>query len=164
MCVVTQVYLGLGANLGNANQQIMQAIEALSTHPDLKLNQVSRFYASRPMGPQDQPNYINAVVSIHTNLSPEALLAECQAIEQAHHRKRKRHWGERTLDIDILCYGDLILTQSNLTIPHIGIAERDFVLLPLADIAPEFVIPTLNQTVKQLCHQCPSYGAVPLSD
>ena len=93
------------------------------------------------MGPADQPDYINAVAQIATTLQPQQLLEALQGIEQAHHRKRKRHWGERTLDLDLLLYDDLEMLTPQLQIPHPGIIQRAFVLLPLLEIAPQIVIP-----------------------
>lgn len=160
---MSQVYLGLGANLGDPQQHLVQGITQLSAHPALTLDRVSRLYRSRPMGPIDQPDYLNAVVSVQTSLEPECLLDLCQTIEQLHQRERLRHWGERTLDIDILLYGDMVINTPRLMIPHVGIALRDFVLLPLADLAPELMIPILGQSVSTLLDQCPSFGATPLS-
>jgi 2-amino-4-hydroxy-6-hydroxymethyldihydropteridine diphosphokinase len=156
-----QVFLGLGANLSDPAGQVLTAIQALSDHPHCQLISASRLYASKPMGPQDQPDYINAVVEIETTLSPLALLDLCQAIEQQQHRVRVEHWGSRTLDIDILCYGTQMIDEPRLTIPHVGIAERDFVLLPWRDIAPNFVIPQLGR-VADLCDHVTSYSAVPI--
>lgn len=162
--ITIEAFLGLGANLDNPKQQLISAIDQLSQRTDLKLTQISRFYTSRPMGPADQPDYINAVVSVETSLTAEALLTLCQEIETQHHRQRLRRWGERTLDIDILCFSDQIINTERLTIPHSGIAERDFVLLPFADIAPEFIVPSLNRSINDLLKNCSSFGTVPLSE
>jgi 2-amino-4-hydroxy-6-hydroxymethyldihydropteridine diphosphokinase len=162
--MMIEAYLGLGANLDNPKQQLISAIDQLSQQADLTLKKVSRFYTSLPMGPADQPDYINAVVLVETALTPNALLALCHRIETEHHRQRLRHWGERTLDIDILCFGNQIISTEHLKIPHIGMAERDFVLLPFADIAPDFIVPTLNRSINDLLKNCPSFGTVPLSE
>ncbi len=160
---MTLAFLGLGANLANPIEQVLSAIRQLSVHPQMLFRQASRLYVSRPMGPSDQPDYINAVVAIETDLSAFELLATCQDIEQAHERKRLRHWGERTLDIDLLCYGTLLLNTPQLTLPHLGITQRDFVLRPWADIDPDYRIPSLGR-VGDLLQACPSFGATPLDD
>jgi 2-amino-4-hydroxy-6-hydroxymethyldihydropteridine diphosphokinase len=138
------VYLGLGANLSQPVEQLDQAINALSLHPMITVVKASSYYRSAPMGPQDQPDYINAVVECHTDLSPLALLDVCQSIEQAQFRERKRHWGERTLDIDLLSMGDCVTQTERLTLPHPGIQYRDFVMLPWREIAPNYHIPTIG--------------------
>lgn len=137
-------YLGLGANLNQPVQQLNQAVQALCAHPMIQSVRVSPYYQSVPMGPQDQPNYVNAVVECETVLSPLALLDVCQSIEQAQLRVRNRHWGERTLDIDVLSVGDCVMQTERLTLPHPGIVHRDFVLLPWRDLAPDYTIPTLG--------------------
>lgn len=137
-------YLGLGANLNQPVQQLNQAVQALRAHPMIQSVRVSSYYTSTPMGPQDQPDYVNAVIECHTELLPLALLDVCQSIEQAQLRERKRHWGERTLDIDLLSVGDCVMQTERLTLPHPGIAQRDFVVLPWRELAPNYHIPTLG--------------------
>ena len=134
-------YLGLGANLKRPLSQLQFAIEQLDHHEQITVTACSSFYASKPMGPQDQPDYVNAVVAVTTSLSPESLLDVAQQIEDATGRVRIRRWGERTLDLDILLYDDLILSTARLSIPHPGIEQREFVLVPLAEIAPRLVLP-----------------------
>jgi 2-amino-4-hydroxy-6-hydroxymethyldihydropteridine diphosphokinase len=109
------------------------------------------------MGPQDQPDYVNAVLEIETELSAHGLLDKLQEIERIHGRVRKRHWGERTLDLDLLLFGDVVIDDERLKVPHPGIAERAFVLYPLAEIAPEITIPKLG-LVSTLKQQCPPAG------
>lgn len=138
-------YLGLGANLNQPVQQLNQAVQALRAHSRIHQLRVSRYYQSAPMGPQDQPDYVNAVVECETDLSPVDLLDLCQSIEQAQLRVRQRHWGERTLDIDILSMGDLMMQTARLTLPHPGIAHRDFVILPWQELAPDYLIPNLGR-------------------
>lgn len=115
------------------------------------------------MGPQDQPDYINAVAALDTELGPFDLLAKLQAIEQDHHRVRERHWGERTLDLDLLLYGDLEITTERLIIPHARLHERAFVLYPLAEIAPQAVIPARGK-VADLARRCSCQGLQRLED
>ncbi|MBG7602762.1 MAG: 2-amino-4-hydroxy-6-hydroxymethyldihydropteridine diphosphokinase [Gammaproteobacteria bacterium] len=134
-------YIGLGSNLGHPRQHIKDALAELGALDQTTLLTASSLYCSPPMGPADQPDYINAVAQIATTLQPQQLLEALQGIEQAHHRKRKRHWGERTLDLDLLLYDDLEMLTPQLQIPHPGIIQRAFVLLPLLEIAPQIVIP-----------------------
>lgn len=138
---MAQVYLGLGANLNNPLAQLKFAIEQLAQHEQIAVTACSAFYASKPMGPQDQPDYVNAVVALATSLPPESLLDVAQSIENASGRVRLRRWGERTLDLDILLYDALCVDTLRLTIPHPGIQQREFVVLPLAEIAPQLVLP-----------------------
>ncbi len=148
------VYIGLGSNLENPLQQIKTAIDDLQSLADIQVMSVSSLYQSAPMGPADQPDYINAVLSLKTTLSPHHLLDALQQIEQLHGRVRKRHWGERTLDLDILLYGTETVDDERLKVPHPGIAQRAFVLYPLAEIAPELEIPGLGR-LQDLLPLCP---------
>lgn len=132
-----QTYIGLGSNLGDSLQILSEAVHKLATLGEV---QVSQLYQSPPMGPQDQPNYHNAVVALRTELAPLALLDQLQAFEQEAGRVRLRHWGERTLDLDLLLYADQDIQHERLTVPHVGILQRDFVLIPLLDLAPEMNI------------------------
>lgn len=136
-----RAYIGLGANLASPARQIWQALHRLAALPDSHLAGVSALYQSSPMGPQDQPDYINAVAALDTTLSPEVLLDALQAIEQCQGRLRQRRWGERTLDLDLLLYGNEQWHSPRLTIPHPGLSERDFVLVPLASLAPDLQLP-----------------------
>jgi 2-amino-4-hydroxy-6-hydroxymethyldihydropteridine diphosphokinase len=143
-------YLGLGSNLDNPQQQIELALRELVNVPNTRLMRSSSLYRTPPMGPPDQPDYINAVAEIATMLSPESLLDELQRIEMAHHRVRSVHWGPRTLDFDILLYGHETITTPRLTVPHPGLAQRPFVVFPLAEIAPGLHIPGLGD-IARLC-------------
>lgn len=127
-------YIGLGSNLGDSLQILTEAVHKLAALGQVK---VSRLYQSPPMGPQDQPNYLNAAVQLMTDLPPLALLDELQRFEQESGRVRLRRWGERTLDLDLLLYGEEQIQNTRLTVPHVGVMERDFVLMPLLDLAPE---------------------------
>lgn len=137
-------YLGLGSNLANELglpvEHLQYALAGLRQHGDIKDIRVSSFYASAPMGPQDQPDFVNAVVGFETTLTPFELLAFCQQLEQQSKRARLRHWGERSLDVDILLYGEQKIAEPTLTVPHAGLAERNFVLIPLRELAPELSI------------------------
>lgn len=135
------VYVGLGSNLDNPAAQVRRAIEELGTLPLTECTAASRLYASRPLGPQDQPDFINAVALLSTRLSPLALLDQLQALEQRHRRVRKRHWGPRTLDLDLLLYGNETLNLPRLCVPHPEMTARAFVLLPLAELSPALELP-----------------------
>lgn len=135
MSIVT--YIGMGSNLGDSAQILKEAVAQLAT---LGTVSVSRLYQSPPMGPQDQPNYHNAVARLVTDLEPLLLLDELQRFELESGRVRLRHWGERTLDLDILLYGEKNIINDRLTVPHVGILERDFVVIPLLDLDAELQI------------------------
>ncbi|MGC8697400.1 MAG: 2-amino-4-hydroxy-6-hydroxymethyldihydropteridine diphosphokinase, partial [Halothiobacillus sp.] len=126
-------FIALGSNLGDPLSQIAAAIEALGHLPHTQLMRASKRYVNPPMGPQDQPDYVNAVVLLSTHLAPLELLDALQALEHAAGRFATRHWGERVLDLDILTYGSQIIQTERLTIPHVGVAERRFVLAPWAE-------------------------------
>lgn len=156
-------YIGLGANLTEPVAQLKRAVAALALLPASQLRQVSQFYSSKPMGPQDQPDYVNAVAAIDTALSPEQLLAALQQIEQQQGRERKaERWGPRTLDLDILLYGQQQLNTPQLTIPHYGMTVREFVLYPLAELAPELQLPD-GTALTHLLSQVPLNGLQPLA-
>ena len=137
-------YVGLGSNLtnelGSPAEHLQQAVESLRQHAQVRNVDVSSLYASDPMGPQDQPDFVNAVAGFETTLTPFELLSFCQQLEQLAKRARLRRWGERSLDVDILLYGALQITEPHLTIPHAGLCERNFVLVPLRELAPNLVI------------------------
>ena len=135
MSIVT--YIGLGSNLGDSKVILTEAVHKLASLGDVK---TSKLYQSPPMGPQDQPNYLNAVVQLSTDLAPLALLDELQRFEQESGRLRLRHWGERTLDLDLLIYAEEKIQHERLTVPHVGVMERDFVLIPLLDLDPNLHI------------------------
>ncbi|POY47547.1 2-amino-4-hydroxy-6-hydroxymethyldihydropteridine diphosphokinase [Avibacterium paragallinarum] len=135
------VYIALGSNLATPVQQLENALKALAELADSELIAVSPFYQSKPLGPQDQPDYVNAVACLHTALSPLALLDELQRIEKEQGRVRLRRWGERTLDLDILLYDKEIRQSERLTLPHYDMKNREFVIVPLYDIAPDLILP-----------------------
>jgi 2-amino-4-hydroxy-6-hydroxymethyldihydropteridine diphosphokinase len=147
-------YIGLGSNLDHPREQLLRALDELDCIPESRLGKISSLYASPPMGPQDQPDYVNAVAQLHTGLMPLELLDALQAIEEMHHRQRGERWGARSLDLDLLLYGDEIIDQDRLTVPHPGITQRRFVLQPLAEIAPELQLPGLG-TPRTLLEACP---------
>lgn len=138
------VYVGLGSNLDDPRSHVARAIVDLGSIPGCRLLASSSLYVSTPMGPQDQPDYINAVAELECTLEPMELLSELQRIEQHHKRTRERRWGPRTLDLDILLFGNQVIAESDLVIPHAGIAKRLFVLVPLLELAPQLEIPGLG--------------------
>lgn len=147
MGVTETAYLGLGSSLGDRARNIREALHVLSEiGSGLEVVAVSPVYESPHMGlaPGDEdrfPPHLNCVARIATTLSPDALLARAHAAEEAGRRRRDRKWGPRTIDIDILVYGDRVINSERLTIPHPGIAGRAFVVMPLADLAPDLVLP-----------------------
>jgi 2-amino-4-hydroxy-6-hydroxymethyldihydropteridine diphosphokinase len=143
-----KVYIGLGSNIEQPYIQIKQAIQSLNGLPSTSVVRDSGYYKSRPMGPEDQPDFVNAVAELRTILSATALLEHCQTIEQEQGRVKKRHWGERTIDLDILLYADIKMKTDKLEIPHSGISQRDFVYLPLLKLDPEINIPGLGMLKK----------------
>ena len=155
---MAQVYIGLGSNLENPLGQIEQALKKLIAIKGIDKVKISAFYKSKPMGPQNQPDFINAVASFITSMPAEQLLDELHKIENLHGRVRTEHWGARTLDLDILMYGSEVIKTDRLTIPHKGINERNFVLYPLNDLADsDFEIPTLGK-LKDLLESCAMDG------
>lgn len=162
MSEVARVYLGLGANLAEPIQQLQQAIVALKQLPQSQWIGASRFYGSTPMGPSDQPDYVNAVACLDTTLTPLDLLDALQRIEADQGRDRSGvRWGARTLDLDILLYGQQVIANERLNVPHIGAHERVFVLAPLCELAPEIEIPNKG-AAKKLLDALPEAGIWPL--
>lgn len=149
-------YIGLGSNLENPRQQLSDALQALAYLPDTRLEQCSSFYASDSLLP-GQSRYLNAVARLATHLPPLALLDALQRIEQDHGRVRKEHWGPRTLDLDILLYGDGHIDAPRLQVPHPQMAFRSFVLYPLHELAPELVLPD-GRSLASLLDSCPMLG------
>lgn len=155
---MTQVYIGLGSNLSAPLQQLQSAVSSLGALPDSSLECVSSFYGSQPMGPQDQPDYVNSVALIETQLIPQVLLEYTQAIETKHGRQRNgERWGPRTLDLDILLFGQQVINTENLIVPHYGMQQREFVLYPLFEIAPDLVLPD-GKILDELVSRTPKNG------
>ena len=138
---MTVAYVGLGANIGEPRRQLQAAIEELKALPGTQFVLASDFYRSAPVGYAEQPDFLNAVVKLDTALAPEALLDRLQEIENRHGRERSFAGAPRTLDLDLLLYGDRVLDTPRLTLPHPRMHERAFVLAPLNAIAPDAVIP-----------------------
>ena len=150
-------YIGLGSNLEMPAEQIKSALVDLNALPETALRKTSSLYSSPPMGPQDQPDYINAVALLETALKPHDLLDQLQKIEQQHGRLRKRHWGERTLDLDILLYDAQMIEDELLSVPHPGLTQRAVVIYPLLEIAGDIPIPG-QDSLQLIASRCPRHG------
>ncbi len=158
------IFIGLGSNLDDPLGQLQRAIAALRRLPGTEVVGCSRFYRSAPMGPQDQPDYVNAVVELRSSLQPLALLDALQAIEAAQGRVRDgQRWGPRTLDLDLLLYAGQDIELPRLQVPHPGLPERNFVLYPLQELAPDLVLPD-GRDLAELVHQCPVEGLEPCGE
>jgi len=139
-------YVGVGSNLDDPRAQVLAALERLGRLPKTRLVLASRLYRSRPFGPVAQPDFVNAVAGILTQLEPPALLQELKAIESSMGRPaRHERWGPRIIDLELLAQGRERRGEPELTLPHPGIVERNFVLYPLAEIAPDLVLPGLGR-------------------
>ena len=142
-------YIALGSNLGDKEKNLRRAL-LLLTQQGVEVVRVSSFLSTEPYGVTDQPQFLNAVACVRTRLAPLALLDVLLATELAMGRVRLRHWGERNIDLDLLLYEDVVLDMPRLRLPHPDMQNRDFVLLPLAEIAPELKHPTLQKTIYEL--------------
>ena len=143
-------YIALGSNMGDKEGYLRGAVEKLNEKPDCQVLQVSDFLITEPYGGVEQDDFLNGALVLRTLLSPEELLERLHEIEQEAHRERVVHWGPRTLDLDILLYDDLVLDTPDLHIPHIELHKRDFVLIPLAQLAPWKRHPLLGKTMAEL--------------
>lgn len=150
-----EVFLGLGSNVGDRQGHIDQALTQLDTENQIRIDSISSIIKTSPIGWTDQAQFLNGVVKIETALSPFDLLKTIKRIEIQVGRKKRRRWGPREIDLDILIYGDLVLDHPQLTIPHPEMIHRRFVLEPFSEIQPDFVHPTQNRTIRQLLLQLP---------
>ena len=150
-------YIGVGSNLGDSALRVQAAFEALGAIGDTRLVARSRLYRTRPFGPVPQGDFVNAVAGLLTQLSAPQLHAAMRAIETTAGRVRNERWGPRTLDLDLLVFGDQRVATDELIVPHPGIAERGFVLAPLADIAPTLQVPGMGR-VDELLRRLPDDG------
>jgi 2-amino-4-hydroxy-6-hydroxymethyldihydropteridine diphosphokinase len=142
-------YIGVGSNLDDPRAQVLRAFADLAKVPSTRVILTSPIYRSPPFGPVKQPDFANAVVGVLTRLDPRALLAELHSLEASRGRpKQRERWGPRVIDLDVLVYGHERLDDPQLTLPHPGIVERNFVLYPLADIAPDLHIPGLGRVIE----------------
>ncbi|EEI3457831.1 2-amino-4-hydroxy-6-hydroxymethyldihydropteridine diphosphokinase [Salmonella enterica subsp. salamae] len=151
---MTIAYIALGSNLASPLEQVNAALKAIADIPDSRIVAVSSFYRTPPLGPQDQPDYLNAAVALDTALTPEELLNHTQRIERQQGRERKaEHWGPRTLDLDIMLFGDEVISTERLTVPHYDMKNRGFMLWPLFEIAPELIFPDDGVALAQRVHR-----------
>lgn len=155
---MTNCFIGLGSNQQAPAEQLQRALQAIDALPNTQLLAQSSLYSSTPMGPSDQPRYVNAVAEINTQLPPHDLLKALQNIEQQQGRVRKgERWGPRTLDLDILLIGQQVIDTSDLVVPHYGMRDREFVLYPLFEIAPKWVFAD-GVSLQSLIQQTPLNG------
>ena len=167
---MAKAYIGLGSNLGrtrdgifeDSQAQLRLAVAEITQHPKIQLLGLSNFYRTPAIGPQEQPDYINAAAKLETTLSPIELLDFLLLIERQQGRTRTIRWGARTLDLDILLYDQIVKDSEHLTIPHPRLHERAFVLIPLTDLDPELKMPN-GKKISQLLANCSSQGIVKLS-
>ncbi|ALS75501.1 2-amino-4-hydroxy-6-hydroxymethyldihydropteridine pyrophosphokinase [Planococcus rifietoensis] len=138
---MNEVYLSLGSNLGDRKAQLQEAVRLLQTNPSISNIKMSSIYETAPVGYLNQEAFLNLVIRLETSLSPLELLDICQEIEQALHRERLVRWGPRTVDLDVLLYGQEQLATERLTIPHPRMYERAFVLVPLQELMPSLILP-----------------------
>lgn len=150
-------FVGLGSNLGRPVSQVRAALCELDALQETRLMQQSSLYRSPPLGPAGQPDYVNAVARLETRLAPHALLDRLQDIEQQHGRVRGKRWGPRTLDLDLLLFGDRRIASERLRVPHPEMARRPFVLFPLSEIAPDLTLPGIGP-LALLLRDLPSEG------
>lgn len=159
-----RAYVGIGSNLGEPMEQVRRAVAAMRALPHTRVVKLSSLYRSLPLGGADQPDYINAVAVLDTRLDARRLLAALHDIEAAQGRDRSAgRWASRTLDLDLLVYGAERHAEADLTVPHPGIAEREFVLHPLNEVAPDLDIPGLGPVAEHVS-RCPDRGLARLED
>jgi 2-amino-4-hydroxy-6-hydroxymethyldihydropteridine diphosphokinase len=150
-----KVYLSLGSNLGDRKKYLKRAEKLLSELAGVRLTRSSNMLETKPYGYIDQPDFINMVLEIETELAAGDLMARCLDIEAALGRKREQKWGIRTIDIDILFYGELVISEADLKIPHPDLANREFVLRSMVELEPEFVHPVMQKTMSELYKKLP---------
>ncbi|HEX2926038.1 MAG TPA: 2-amino-4-hydroxy-6-hydroxymethyldihydropteridine diphosphokinase [Ruminiclostridium sp.] len=146
-------YIGLGSNLGDRESRLNRAIELLAQAEGVKVTAASSYYNTAPVGYEQQPDFLNAVVEVRTALSPDQLLKLCSEIEKEQKRERIIRWGPRTIDLDILLFGSKIINEKDLIIPHPRMHERRFVLEPLNEIVPELLHPIFKKSVRVMLQE-----------
>lgn len=160
---MARAFIGLGSNLQDPAQQLQSALKALASTEGITQVTASPFYRSVAIGPGEQPDYVNAVAALNTKLTPIALLEALQAIEQSHGRVRGAlRWTARTLDLDLLLFDDVVIESERLTVPHPQMANRNFVLRPLWDLAPDLILPD-GRAIATLLAACGDEGIAPFA-
>ncbi len=154
------VYIGLGSNLEDREAYLEQALKRFAASHEFPLIRISPIYETEPVGLREQPVFLNAVCEIRTGQSPHVLLRFIRMVEAELGRQRRIRWGPRTIDLDILVFGDLCVATEELTIPHPRLAERRFVLQPLNDLVPNLKVPLLETPVHELLQRCPDRSRV----
>ncbi len=143
------IYIALGSNIGDREGNLKRALDMLE-ESSVHIIKKSKFYETKPYGVADQPDFLNAVAEISADMQPIDLLHTMQDIERCMGRERKRHWGERNIDLDLLIYPNVIMDTPELTLPHKDMENREFVLRPMTEIAPDLVHPVLGSTMQEL--------------
>jgi 2-amino-4-hydroxy-6-hydroxymethyldihydropteridine diphosphokinase len=149
----TIVFIGLGSNMGNREAHLKKAVQLISAQVGPVIEQ-SSVYETKPWGNTTQPDFLNQVIQVITEISPEDCMNQLLQIENSLGRVRSEKWGPRSIDLDLLYYGNQIINSPNLQVPHPGNAYRKFVLIPLTEIAPDFIHPVLHKTHQQLLNEC----------
>ncbi len=155
-------HLGLGSNVGDREEYLKRALDAMGELEGSKVRRVSSIYETEPWGKKDQDPFLNQVVEVDTQLGPHELLAACQRIEKELGRNPQERWGPRTIDIDLLLYGDVVIEDRNLRVPHSLLSERRFVVIPLTELSPSVSVPGLGKTVREVLEDCQDRGTVKL--
>ena len=156
------IFLGLGSNVGDREDYLRKAISILGDREDIQLNRISSIYETEPWGKTNQDFFLNQVAEIETELDPWELMAICQEIEKSLGREKNEKWGPRIIDIDLLLFGEQIVDEENLQVPHPRLSERWFVLIPLNEVASLMMIPGSGQTVQEALERCSDQGSVRL--
>jgi len=156
--------IALGSNLGNSLETLEGALDALRDAPGITVETYSSWYRTAPVGGPSQPDYLNGCALVQTTLEPHDLLATILGIETTFGRVRQVHWGPRTLDLDLLLYGDRIIDTPTLEVPHPRMSQRAFVLMPLAEIAPDWIDPVSGQTIGHLLDRVDQSGVQKMTD
>ncbi|KMY46137.1 2-amino-4-hydroxy-6-hydroxymethyldihydropteridine pyrophosphokinase [Bacillus sp. FJAT-27916] len=157
---MNSAYIGLGTNLGDRESYLMNAIEELSSHPSNRITAVSSIYETNPWGYEEQGKFLNMVICLQTELSPQDLLACCMYVEKKLGRKREIRWGPRTIDLDILLYNQENIVTENLIIPHPRIMERAFVAIPLVELDKDITLPNMDKPVREVMDDIPDKKGV----
>jgi 2-amino-4-hydroxy-6-hydroxymethyldihydropteridine diphosphokinase len=155
-----RVYISFGSNLGDREGNIKKVLELIKENPHIKFEKISLLYETEPVGKGDQDWFLNQVIEVSTNFAPQELLGFLMDIEDRLGRKREEQWGPRTIDLDILLFNDRVVDTPELKIPHPEIPRRNFVLVPLAEIAPEAGHPVLNKSIEELLLESPDDSEV----